>query len=171
LSCLLRAPAFLLAFVRPSIYAACCLESAGDPRAGFDRSFKKLMEESVSSFAVSLAESLSYPISTAKMVSYLDLPPWNRRGGADDLRDARAMALSVALAHRLADEICRFGGLAALETMIEDLAEKATINPKELKALIGEVPQRFLEHASLLGLKPSRLPRYLSQYKTQIIGD
>lgn len=170
LSCLLRTPALLMAFLRPSVYSAMALESLADPRVTFERTFKRVMDESVSSTAVSIGEGLSFPIQTTKLVSFLEIPPWNRRGGAEDLRDARALAMAVSLGQRLADEICRFSGFVSLDTAVLDLAEKAAVDARELKAIVGDVPQKFLETAQLLGFKPARLPAYLSNYRTTMVG-
>ncbi len=170
LSCLLRLPSLMLAFTRPNLYSALELESLADPKAAFDRSFKKAMGESISGVAVAIAESLSFPIQTTKMVSYLDVPPWNRRGGAEDLKDARMLALAVSLGQRLSDEICRFSGTQALEAAILDLSDKANLAPKDVRAVVGDVPQKFLECCDLLGFKPSRLPSALSSYQTVMVG-
>lgn len=171
LSCLLRTPSILLAYLRPSLYSACALDT-GEMRSPFDRNFKKFMEESSTATAISIAEALAFPLSTASMLSYLELPPWNRRGGAsEDVKDARQLAYAVFMGQRLADEICRFGGFIPLDTMLLDLCDKASLDPKEVKPLIGELPQRFLAVCANLGLRPSRLPSHLSNYESRMIGN
>lgn len=170
ISCLLRAPSVLLAYLRPSLYSACALDF-GELRSPYDRNFKKFMESSTTAVAISIAEALSFPLATASTLSYVELPPWNRRGGAgEEVKDARQLSSAVYLAQRLADEICRFGGFIPLDTMILDLCDKASLDSKEIKPLIGELPQRFLAVCANLGLRPSRLPSYLANYESRMLG-
>lgn len=170
LSSLLRLPPLMLAYTRPSVYAACLLDAANDLKSTFERNFKKLMGESVSSVAVTLAEGLSFPIAIAKSISYLDVPPWNRRSGADEVKDLRSLAICVFLAHRLAEEVCRCAGFLSLDTLIEELSEKSGFKPKDVKSVVGDMPQLFLERAAAIGLKPSRLPEYVAQYRSKMVG-
>ncbi|MBN8549526.1 MAG: HDOD domain-containing protein [Deltaproteobacteria bacterium] len=170
LSSLLRVPSVLLAFLRPSLYSACCLD-VGELRSPFERNFKKFMGESSVAIAVAISEALSFPLSTATMLSYLELPPWNRRGGGkEDVKDSRQLAYAVFIAQRLADEICRFGGYLPLDSVISDLSAKSDFEDKQIKLVIGELPQRFLAVCSNLGLRPSRLPSYLSNFESKMVG-
>jgi hypothetical protein len=160
----------MLGFLRPSLYSACYLDSSGDLKSTFERNFKRLMGQSTAAHAVTFAEGYSFPLAVAKMLSYLELPPWNRRGSSEDAKDSRQVAVAVFLAQRLAEEVCRFGGFIPLDSLINDLAEKASLKPADVKTAVGDMSERFFEQCLTLGLKPSRLPLYLENYRSKMVG-
>jgi hypothetical protein len=151
----------LLAFYRPDIYSALCLDCMDD-RGLFERVFRRVMRKSIVEFAAAMVQSLALPREFETFLTMLDEPPWkkvsqSRRSGNEQF----AVAASVYLANLLAHEICYFTGIQGIQSLMRELDTAALIEQADLEDLIGTVPDTYMEHSKTLALKPVRLPEYL----------
>lgn len=166
-----RLPLLLLAYIRPNLFAAIQLDQSLSGRNLFERNLKKATGKSAHEMAVNLCDALHLPVAISKMVSFLELPPWNRRAGSiEEGREFILMARASFMANRLADEICRFSGPGPVEDLIQEYADKSDLKPDLIRSALGEAPLGFVKRMQLLGVKGYRLPAFLQNFQDEIVG-
>lgn len=168
---LTRLPIVFLAFIRPQLFSLLQLDQSQEGRNLLERNLKKATGKSVHDFAVGICDALSLPLSVSKMVSFLELPPWNRRTGSiEEGRDFIMLCRACFLANRIAEEIFRFTGTGPIDDLLDEYSEKAEFDPAAIRAALGEAPLGFVRRMELLGMKGYRLPSYLLDYQEEIVG-
>ncbi len=166
-----RLPLLLMAYIKPNIYAALQLDRSLEGRNVFERNIKKALGKSLYDLASGLCDNSHIPLNISKVVQHLELPPWNRRGGAgEDSAEALLMVRVSFIANRLADEIGRFSGKDEVDTLIDEYAEKSGIKQEQIESALGEAALGFVRRMQLLGVKGYRLPSYLIEYQDEMVG-
>ncbi|MBX7143826.1 MAG: HDOD domain-containing protein [Oligoflexia bacterium] len=168
---LTRLPVIFLAYIRPQLFSLLHLDQSQEGRNLLERNLKKATGRSIHEYAVAICDSLALPLSVSKMVSFLELPPWNRRTGSiEEGRDFIMLCRASFLANRIAEEIFRFSGTGPIDDLLDEYSEKAEFDPAAIRAAVGEAPLGFVRRMELLGMKGYRLPAYLLDYQEEIVG-
>ena len=158
----------LLAFYRPDLYSALCLDCM-DNHALFERIFRKVMRKSIGEFAAAVARTLSLPPIYQDLCLRLDNPLDQKPSVQKESGQAGIMH-AVYMANALAHEICYSTGIQGVQSLLCSFDTGSLLDISDLEDLIGIVPDIYLEHCRTLAIKPVRLPEYLLWFAPVTVG-
>lgn len=159
-STLINAPALVLAFLKPSVYSALCLDCLDD-RMLFDINLKRLLGKSVGQAAAAVAETLSLPASFQQLALKYDSASWEVKEHSTGKQKDSSIIKAVHIGNHAAHEICYFSGIQGIQSMVRRLQTETHLAQSDLEDILGTVAEDYLGHSDTLGLKPLRLPEYL----------
>lgn len=149
----------LLAFYKPNIYSALCMDCLDD-RLLFELVFKKVVGKSIGQHAGALVQALSLPKIYKELALQLDDASWEMKVRAKD-QEQQAAVTAAYIANLIAHEICYFTGIQGIQSLVKKLDQNSPLGQLDLEDMIGTVADVYLEHTRILSLKPVRVPDYL----------
>lgn len=171
-STLLNLPLFALSFLKPHLYSACMLDALVEEKGSIERSYRRMMNNSLQESAKQIANQSTMPKEVLGIIELMDVAPWNRkRWGNMNSPEARAGATAAYIAQRAAHAILSFKDSHNLTSVFREVEGKINVRREKFFESLMGIGADYFDTVKLLGLRPLLLPDYLESYSEQIVDE